>query len=326
LINVTPYFWPELGARNFFPPGLLWTIWGDIADGVLINSCMWHIIHMYYNGIFISRNCIAGNCEKTANMSAAGPTCASTAADGALIDVSSTSPSPAAADGPKKRRIAHARQVEAVSCPVFVAEREDLVNFDVFISRIMTEHQAWRYGIAKIVLKPDVYREFFMDPDNTGISWDTAESDCPSLWKTIACLPVTRKLEQVVEKIDNGLFRVHNRRVMMSKDDEPQTVPDFVEEAAARNLIHPPTSPGEDDADEIRSVLEMPRVVYTSEREPFSGDLNLGERTKFWDSLPKDIGGLTQPISYLTELNCEPVSVDEATARLKSSPGRKVLS
>lgn len=215
----------------------------------------------------------------------------------------------------KQRIVAHARQTEAVSCPVFIADREDLVNFDVFLSRIWRETEAWRYGIAKVVLKPEVYREFFGEDS---VSWD--ESECGSFWKTISSLPVTRKIRQCVEKLDNGLFRVNNTCEVVPKDQEPESVGDFLTAMAKAGLIHPFGEAATVSAGSEIVDRELPSVIYTSDKEPTS-NLCLPERRSFWATLPVEVGGVSDPISYVTELNSEPVAEDEAEQRLKSSSG-----
>jgi hypothetical protein len=219
----------------------------------------------------------------------------------------------------KKRIVARGRQVTAVSCPVVEASRDDLVNFDVFVSRIWKEQEGWRFGIVKVVLKPEVYQEFF-DPSRDGITWDERDPSYSSstFWKELCQVNVTRKVVQRVQKLDSGVFLVDNEKVVL---EVPQTVSEFFEEVASLGLIHPE---GEDN----KGVLEMPKTVYTTENEP-AGNLQVYDRKVFWDLLESlSVGGSTDSVPYVTELNFEPISEAEAEERLASGrrSSRKVCT
>lgn len=224
---------------------------------------------------------------------------------------------------PKKSRlvppVARPRQVSAVSCPVFVAERSDLVNFDLFVSRIWRECQAWRYGIAKVVLKPEVYREFF-DPEGHGICWDEKDPTCSSFWKNFSQAKVTRTVSQRVQKVDGGLFKVENTVEVLS---EPVGVQTFLTQAQEMGVLHPACP---ETADEKILLSEMPTTVFTSDHDVV-GDLLPFERKVFWDNLESQmVGEWSSPAPYVTELNYEPLSEEEAEQRLSTDPGGRQVS
>lgn len=224
----------------------------------------------------------------------------------------------------KKPRLlqgARPRQVTAVSCPVFVAERSDLVNFDLFVARIWKECQAWRYGIAKVVLTPEVYREF-LDPEGRGISWDESDPACSAFWKNFSQAKVTRKVSQRVQKVDAGLFKVENTVEVLS---DPVGVQTFLTQAQEMGVLHPP--PGETAGDvEKRLLSEMPTTVFTSDRDVV-GDLLPLERKVFWEKLEsRMVGEWSSPAPYVTELNYEPLSEEEAEERLATDPGGRQVS
>lgn len=225
-----------------------------------------------------------------------------------------------AAPAKKIRRIPE--QVCAVPCPVFEASAEDLLNFDAVINHLWHEKQAWRSGIAKVVLKPCARR--LIDPAGLGITWD--QSVARSFWAQFSEAPISRVLNQCVVKVDNGLFRVEKETELLIPGEE--TVASFFGKALDKGVVHP-KSLGVLHGEDL--LKQMPTTVFTSENQPSLHDKNalcLEERKEFWASLEAlEIGGRSDEISYVTELNVEPVEESELEARFgQEGPMRKEVS
>lgn len=221
----------------------------------------------------------------------------------------------------KPRRLP--KQVRASLCPVFVASKDDLLNFDVFLRRIWHENQGWRSGIVKIVLDADAYRELF-DPENEGIAWD---GDAPGnpFWKDFSRLEVSRVNKQRVEKLDDGLFRVKTEVEVLPRDHR-MTVGSFLYEAASAGLVHPV-------GEEEKSAVEMPHTVFTADKEPSVScspddenalSAEYARNKNFWTSLNQmEVGQSSDTLSYVTQMSHNPISPEEAGKRLQSTEKKR---
>lgn len=221
--------------------------------------------------------------------------------------------------GAKKRKIP--LQMAALPCPVFEATAEDLLNFDRIIHHLWHEKQAWRAGIAKVVLKPCA--RALIDPSGSGITWDNKQAD-DSFWGKLCEVEVARVNRQSVTKLVPGVYLVNNLTEKLAKQqEEKMTVGKFFEQALAKGLVHP---------DEVSTVqnAEMPCIFYTSdvlEKMPARERLAVDLRGKFWsqlENLLEEEGASTEELAYVTELSIEPVEEKELEERLDNDGPKRI--
>lgn len=204
----------------------------------------------------------------------------------------------------KVRRIPE--QVAAAACPVFEASAADLLNFDAIIQHLWHEKQAWRSGIAKVILKPCALKAIY----------DGEDVKC--FWSEFSKVPITRVSKQLVRKEDKGLFIVERTNEMVSG---VETVSSFVEKASGKGLVHP--SQGE------KQQETLPTAFTTAESRRHEEDWLLNNiRKDFWLGLDKlNVGESTPEMEYVTELNLEPIPDHELDERFEApGPKRKEVS